>query len=93
MTKHYVQVWLALLLLLAATVGVGCLPLSAALGTALSLSIAAVKAALVLLFFMHVKAAKSLTRVFVGGGLFWLGILFSLTLTDYLSRGWLPTGQ
>ena len=28
-------------------------------------------------------------RVVVVAGLFWLGVLFTLTLSDYLSRGWL----
>jgi hypothetical protein len=26
----------------------------------------------------------------VTGGLFWLGILLVITMSDYLSRGWIP---
>ena len=50
--------------------------------------IAGVKALLVALFFMHVRQSTRLTWTVIVGGLFWLGILFGLTLTDYLSRGW-----
>ena len=53
--------------------------------------IAACKALLVILFFMHVRYSSRLTWVFVGAGFFWLMILLSLTLADVLSRRWLPT--
>jgi cytochrome c oxidase subunit 4 len=53
-----------------------------------ALSIAILKATLVILFFMHVKYSSQLTKLIVGGAFFFLIILFGLTLTDYLSRGW-----
>jgi hypothetical protein len=28
--------------------------------------------------------------VFVGAGFFWLMILFALSFSDFLTRGWLP---
>jgi hypothetical protein len=31
-----------------------------------------------------------LMRVVIAGGLFWLAILLVLTLSDFMSRGWLP---
>jgi hypothetical protein len=37
--------------------------------------------------------ASRLTRVFVVTGFLWLGILFELTLTDYLTRSWLPVSE
>ena len=46
------------------------------------------KATLVILFFMHVKYSSRLTKMIVGMSFFFLCILFALTLTDYLSRGW-----
>jgi cytochrome c oxidase subunit 4 len=49
--------------------------------------IAAVKATLVVLFFMHVLYSSHLTRLIIVAGLFFFGILLALTLTDYLSRG------
>ena len=52
-----------------------------------AISIAITKATLVILFFMHAKYSSKLTQLFVGMSFFFLLILFSLTLTDYLSRG------
>jgi cytochrome c oxidase subunit 4 len=54
------------------------------------LSVACVKALLVILFFMHVRWGSRLTWVVAGSGFFWLLILFSITMTDYMSRGWVP---
>lgn len=48
--------------------------------------IACIKAALVIGFFMHLKDSNRLTKITAFGALFWLMILFVLTLTDYLSR-------
>jgi cytochrome c oxidase subunit 4 len=53
-----------------------------------ALAIAVFKATLVVLFFMHVKYGSRLTKLIVGVAFFFLGILLSLTMTDYLSRGW-----
>jgi cytochrome c oxidase subunit IV len=52
-----------------------------------ALGIAVTKATLVILFFMHAKYSSRLTKLFVGMSFFFLLVLFSLTLTDYLSRG------
>lgn len=52
-----------------------------------ALAIAISKALLVVLFFMHVKYSSGLTKLFVGMAVFFLAILFGLTMTDYLSRG------
>jgi cytochrome c oxidase subunit 4 len=54
-----------------------------------ALGIAFIKATLVALFFMHVKYSPRLTQITVAGGLFWLVILIALTLSDFMSRGWL----
>jgi cytochrome c oxidase subunit 4 len=53
-----------------------------------AITIAIFKATLVILFFMHVKYSSRLTKLVCGGAFFFLGILFFLTMTDYLSRGW-----
>jgi cytochrome c oxidase subunit 4 len=42
---------------------------------------------------MHVKYSPRLTQVVVAGGIFWLAILIVLTLSDFVSRGWLPVLQ
>ena len=53
------------------------------------LAIAVTKALLVVLFFMHVRWGTRLTWVVAGSGFFWLLILFTLTMSDYMSRGWI----
>jgi cytochrome c oxidase subunit IV len=63
-----------------------------ALNVVAALAIAVFKATLVVLFFMHVKYSTRLTWAVVVGGIFWLGILLVLTLTDYLTRSWLTFG-
>jgi cytochrome c oxidase subunit IV len=52
-----------------------------------ALTIAVVKALLVLLFFMHVRHSTRMTMLTAAAGFFWLAILLGVTLTDYLSRG------
>lgn len=59
----------------------------------IALAIAIAKAALVVLFFMHVKYASRMTQIFVIAAFLWLGILFVLTFSDYLSRGQLPVSD
>lgn len=53
-----------------------------------ALTIAVVKASLVVLFFMHMRWNSKLTWVIGGAALFWLGIMFVLTLSDYSTRAW-----
>jgi cytochrome c oxidase subunit 4 len=57
--------------------------------TPVALSIAALKASLVLLFFMHLWWSSRLTWIFTAAGLFFLLVLISLTLADFLSRDYL----
>ena len=56
--------------------------------TPIALLIAAVKAVLVILFFMHVIHSTRLTWVIVIASFLWLGALFVLTFSDYLTRAW-----
>jgi cytochrome c oxidase subunit 4 len=51
-----------------------------------ALTIACTKATLVILFFMHVRYSNKLTIITVCAGFFWLLILISLSLSDYLTR-------
>ena len=60
-----------------------------AMNNVVMLTIAIVKATFVVLYFMHVRWSSRLTWVVAGSGFFWLLIMFSFTLTDYMSRGWL----
>ena len=59
------------------------------LNTAIALTIAIIKATLVIIYFMGVRWNTPLTKVVVLAGFFWLLILFGLTMNDYLTRGWL----
>lgn len=63
-----------------------------ALNTVVALTIAVTKAALVVLFFMHVRYSTRLTWAVVAGSVFWLGILLVLTFSDYLTRAWRTYG-
>ena len=56
--------------------------------TPVALTIAIFKASIVVLFFMHVRYNSPLMWVVSGSGFFFLLILLSLTLQDYVSRGW-----
>lgn len=55
----------------------------------LALAIAFAKLALIFYFFMRLKQAGGLTRIFAVAGFFWLGIMLTLTFADYATRGWL----
>jgi cytochrome c oxidase subunit IV len=63
-----------------------------AFNTVAALGIAIFKATLVVLFFMHVKDSTRLTWAVILGSIFWLGILLTLTLSDYLTRAWRTYG-
>jgi cytochrome c oxidase subunit 4 len=83
--KKLGAIWLALLILLAITVGSAYLPLGAANGP-INLGIAAIKAALVALFFMNLATSTVLVRLASVAGVFWLVFMFALTAGDYLTR-------
>lgn len=57
--------------------------------TIIAVSIAMVKASLVVLYFMHVRYNDNVVRIAVFAGFLWLGVMIVLTLSDYISRGWL----
>jgi cytochrome c oxidase subunit 4 len=59
--------------------------------TIVAITIAIIKATLVVLYFMHVRYSNHLIWVVVASGFMWLAILLALTLTDYISRSWLVT--
>ena len=86
--RTYILVFVALLVLLLATVGAAYLPMGA-LHFPVAMAIAAVKAVLIVLFFMHALHSHRLTLVICVASLLWLSIMLALTLADYHSRGWL----
>ena len=88
--KTYYGVFLSLMLLLAATVSIAYIHLGE-LNIVAALTIAFIKAILIILYFMHVRYSSRMLWIFVGAGFFWLAILFALSFADYLTRGWFPT--
>jgi len=87
--KTYYSVWGGLLLLLALTVSIAYIHLGW-LNTFVSVSIAAVKALVIGMYFMHLRYSPRIMWLFAGIGFFWLLILFTLTFGDYLTRSFLP---
>jgi len=87
--RTYVIIYVVLMLLLVATVAASSLPLGSGAHLFVAMTIAAIKAVLIVLFFMHVYYSAPLTWVIAGGSLVWLGLLLVFLLADYISRGWL----
>ena len=83
----YYGIFGALMVLTGVTVGAAFVNLGA-FNFPVAISIAITKATLVILFFMHVKYSSRLTKMIVAMSFFFLFIMFGLTMTDYLSRGW-----
>ena len=52
----------------------------------IALLIAFTKAILIMLFFMHIKYSSRITAAFAASAFVWLGIMFVLSFSDYLSR-------
>jgi cytochrome c oxidase subunit IV len=86
--KIYLGVFAALLGFTALTTGIAFVDLGRIGNIAVALTIAVIKAVLVMLYFMHLRYSSRLTILFAGAGIFWLGIMLVLTLSDYISRGW-----
>lgn len=94
MAEHHVVSWrlyafvfLALCVFTAITVfaaGVDFGPFN----TVIALTIASLKATLVILFFMHVRWSPRLTHLVLFAGFVFLAILILLTVSDYISRPW-----
>lgn len=78
-------VWLALILLASSSWLIAYLPVGS-FHTVAALGIAAVKALLVVIFFMHLKHSSAVVRMASAVGIIWLMVLFTFTLSDYLSR-------
>jgi cytochrome c oxidase subunit 4 len=85
----YLSIFTALMVLSAITVGAAFVNLGA-LNPVVALTIAVIKATLVILFFMHVKYSSRLTKLTVVLSLFFVVILFAETLMDYATRGFGP---
>jgi cytochrome c oxidase subunit 4 len=83
--RRTLPVWAGLVALLAATVAGAYIPLGR-FNLVLALGIAVVKAALVVLFFMHLRQPDPLLRLTASAALVFLAFLFTLAFADVLMR-------
>ena len=81
----YVVVWLALMILTAVTVWVSYIHFGV-LNIVVALSVASLKAALVALFFMHLRYEDKVTWIFALYPLGLLALLIGLTISDIFYR-------
>ena len=83
----YIAVWATLMAMTLVTTLVAFVDLGR-FNTVVALAIATFKATLVVLFFMGAKYTPRLTRVVIICGIFFLALLLSFSIVDYLSRLW-----
>jgi cytochrome c oxidase subunit 4 len=89
-TRTYVAVLSALVVLTVITVGVSFLHLEMRWHVTAGLTIAAIKASLVVLFFMHATSSPRKTWCVIVIAVTWLAILFALTFVDFVTRSSVP---
>jgi cytochrome c oxidase subunit 4 len=89
--RTYFAVFAALMVFTAITVAVAFVDLGPA-NNVVMLSIAVLKATLVVMFFMHAKYGTKLIPLIAASGFFFLLLMFVITMSDYMSRGWLGAG-
>jgi cytochrome c oxidase subunit 4 len=83
--KRQLMIWACLMLLLAATFSSAWLKLGF-WNTFISFAVAAIKAALVVIFFMHLWRGSRSIRVTAFIALFMISLLFVISGTDYATR-------
>jgi cytochrome c oxidase subunit IV len=88
--KVYLTIFIALLAGTALTIITARMDFPGPLNAIVALSIASVKATLVVLYFMHMRYSSRLIWIVFGSALFWLALMFALTFSDYSTRSWLP---
>src|SRR5437867_8083487 len=86
--RIYIAIFLSLMVGTALTVFAAFYDFPGPLNAVVALTIAVVKATLVVLFFMHVRYSGRLIWLVIGAALFWLAIMFSITFSDYRTRSW-----
>ena len=87
----YLVVWLALLVLLAATVAIARMHLLVRYSVLAPLIIASIKAGLVLAFFMHLRHERTFLKVMLLVTVATLTVFIALTFVDVWYRGEPPT--
>lgn len=85
--RVYYIVYALLVFFMALTIGASYVNMGG-LNNVVAMTIATIKAVLVVLFFMQVKMGTRLTWVWASIGFIWLIFLFG-TLGDYVTRNWI----
>ena len=88
--RVYITIFLALMLGTALTVFAAFYDFPGPMNAVVALTIASIKATLVVLYFMHVRYSGRLVWLVIVAALLWLAILFAITFSDYWTRTWLP---
>ncbi len=88
--RVYIMIFLALLVGTGLTAYVAYFNFPGPLNAVVAMTIAVIKATLVILYFMHVRYSPRLIGLIIAAALFWMAILFALTISDYSTRTWLP---
>ena len=92
--RIYVTIFLALMVGTTLTVMAAFYDFPGPLNAVVALTIASIKATLVVLYFMHVRYSGRLIWLVIVAALLWLAILFAITFSDYWTRMWLaPFGS
>ena len=87
--RTYLAAWAILLALTLLTVLLGYLRLGP-FNMIIGIGIATIQACIIGGIFMHAVYEVPLVRVVTAGAVIWFLIEATLTLTDYITRGWLP---
>jgi cytochrome c oxidase subunit 4 len=88
--RVYIVIFLALMLGTTLTVMAAFYDFPGPLNAVVALTIATIKASLVVLYFMHVRYSGRLVWLVIIAALLWLAILFAVTFSDYWTRSWQP---
>ena len=89
--RVYFAAFIALMVLLGVTVGAAFVSLGTAGNLLLALTVASVKALIIVVYFMHLRHSNVVVRIFAASGFVWLTILIIHLMSDYLARNWLPS--
>jgi cytochrome c oxidase subunit 4 len=85
--KSYYVIFVVLMVLLVATIAAAFMDFGhPGVNLFIAAAIATTKAALIIMYFMHVKGGPRRVMIFAIAGFLWLGILVVLTLADYMTR-------
>ena len=87
--SHYLLAGGALFVLTLLTVGVAFLDFGP-FNDLIALLIAAVKAGVIVVIFMHGRHTQGITRLAMVAGLIWFLLLVAGVMDDYLTRDWIP---